>query len=54
MADPEALQAAIVRLAREQHILRVKGYVAVTGKPMRMLVQAVGDARPRAVRPALG
>lgn len=43
VADPDALQAAIVRLAREQHILRVKGYVAVTGKPMRMLVQAVGE-----------
>jgi len=41
--DPEALKAAIVRLAREQNILRVKGYVAVTGKPMRMLVQAVGE-----------
>lgn len=42
VSDPEALQAAIVRLAREQHVLRVKGYVAVTGKPMRLLVQAVG------------
>jgi cobalamin biosynthesis protein CobW len=42
VADPDALQAAIVRLAQEQHILRVKGYVAVVGKPMRMLVQAVG------------
>ncbi|GHC09667.1 cobalamin biosynthesis protein CobW [Gemmobacter nanjingensis] len=42
VADPEALQAAIIRLAREQDILRVKGYVAVAGKPMRMLVQAVG------------
>ncbi|MGB3313580.1 MAG: cobalamin biosynthesis protein CobW [Albidovulum sp.] len=42
VADPDALQAAIVRLAQEQNILRVKGYVAVTGKPMRMLVQAVG------------
>ena len=39
----EALTAAIVRLAREQKILRVKGYVAVKGKPMRMLVQAVGE-----------
>ncbi|OJY32674.1 MAG: cobalamin biosynthesis protein CobW [Rhodobacterales bacterium 65-51] len=47
VADPEALQAAIIRLAREQDILRVKGYVAVVGKPMRMLVQAVG-ARVRA------
>ena len=42
VADPDVLQAAIVRLAHEQHILRVKGYVAVAGKPMRMLVQAVG------------
>ncbi len=31
------------RLAREQNILRVKGYVAVKGKPMRLLVQAVGE-----------
>ena len=42
IADPAALTAAIERLANEQHILRVKGYVAVTGKPMRLLVQAVG------------
>ncbi|MDO5648587.1 cobalamin biosynthesis protein CobW [Paracoccus sp. (in: a-proteobacteria)] len=40
--DPAALVAAIERLAVEQHILRVKGHVAVTGKPMRLLVQAVG------------
>ena len=40
--DVDALVAAIERLATEQHILRVKGYVAVTGKPMRLLVQAVG------------
>jgi len=40
--DVDALVAAIERLANEQHILRVKGYVAVTGKPMRLLVQAVG------------
>ncbi len=43
IADPEALQAAIIRLAREKNVLRVKGYVAVAGKPMRMLVQAVGE-----------
>ncbi len=43
VADPEALTDAIARLAREQDILRVKGYVAVRGKPMRMLVQAVGE-----------
>ena len=43
VADAALLQAAILRLAREQNILRVKGYVAVTGKPMRLLVQAVGE-----------
>ena len=42
IADPATLVAAIERLANEQHILRVKGYVAVAGKPMRLLVQAVG------------
>ena len=42
VADPATLVAAIERLATEQQILRVKGYVAVSGKPMRMLVQAVG------------
>ncbi len=47
VANPETLQGNIERLAREQKILRVKGYVAVEGKPMRMLVQAVG-ARVRA------
>lgn len=40
--DVDALVASIERLATEQHILRVKGYVAVKGKPMRLLVQAVG------------
>ena len=42
VTDPEALTAAIIRLATEQKILRVKGHVAVAGKPMRLLVQAVG------------
>lgn len=40
--DVDALAKAIESLATDQHILRVKGYVAVTGKPMRLLVQAVG------------
>ncbi|APX17185.1 cobalamin biosynthesis protein CobW [Phaeobacter inhibens] len=43
VSDPQVLQDAIVKLARERNILRVKGYVAVEGKPMRMLVQAVGE-----------
>ncbi len=42
ISDPEDLVARIQRLATEQHILRVKGFVAVQGKPMRLLVQAVG------------
>ncbi|SFJ23589.1 cobalamin biosynthesis protein CobW [Celeribacter neptunius] len=41
--DPVPLIAAIERLARDQNILRVKGHIAVTGKPMRLLIQAVGD-----------
>ena len=41
--DVKALEAAVLRLAREQNALRVKGYIAVRGKPMRLLVQAVGD-----------
>ncbi|SMO75734.1 cobalamin biosynthesis protein CobW [Paracoccus laeviglucosivorans] len=43
ISDPADLTARIERLAREQHILRVKGHVAVAGKPMRLLVQAVGE-----------
>jgi len=43
IADVAALETAILRLARDQHVLRVKGYVAVAGKPMRLLVQAVGE-----------
>ena len=42
LADPDALQDSIRRLARERRILRVKGHAAVAGKPMRLLVQAVG------------
>ncbi len=42
VTDPDDLTAAIARLAAEQRILRVKGYVAVAGKPLRLLVQAVG------------
>lgn len=42
-ADPEVLFEAIRRLARDHHILRVKGYIAVKDKPMRLLVQAVGE-----------
>lgn len=40
--DPQALAARIEALANSRQILRVKGYAAVAGKPMRLLVQAVG------------
>jgi cobalamin biosynthesis protein CobW len=43
IGDVDALVAAIARLAREQNVLRAKGYLAVAGKPMRLLVQSVGE-----------
>jgi cobalamin biosynthesis protein CobW len=42
IADPADLVARIAALADRQNILRVKGHAAVAGKPMRLLVQAVG------------
>ncbi|MDA0186929.1 MAG: GTP-binding protein, partial [Proteobacteria bacterium] len=42
ICDPADLVARITELAEQRNILRVKGYAAVTGKPMRLLVQAVG------------
>lgn len=41
--NPETLAQRIEQLAKEQNILRVKGYAAVQDKPMRLLVQAVGS-----------
>ena len=41
--NPETLAQRIEQLAKEQNILRVKGYAAVQHKPMRLLVQAVGS-----------
>ncbi|MEL7464816.1 MAG: cobalamin biosynthesis protein CobW [Pseudomonadota bacterium] len=40
--DPNDLAARVEALARERNILRVKGYAAVAGKPLRLLIQAVG------------
>jgi cobalamin biosynthesis protein CobW len=42
IADPAALAARVAAVADTHDVLRVKGFVAVTGKPMRLLVQAVG------------
>ena len=41
--DLDKLIASVQRLAREQKVLRAKGYIAVAGKPMRLLLQAVGE-----------
>jgi len=43
VSDIDALVTAIGRLAREQKVLRAKGYLAVAGKPMRLLLQSVGE-----------
>lgn len=42
ISEPATLVARIAELADRENILRVKGYAAVAGKPMRLLVQAVG------------
>jgi cobalamin biosynthesis protein CobW len=42
VADPSALVARVAALAKDFDVLRVKGFAAVTGKPLRLLVQAVG------------
>jgi len=43
IADPAALEARIKQVATRHDILRVKGFVAVPDKPMRLIVQGVGD-----------
>lgn len=43
VTDPEVIEARIVEMARTHDILRIKGFLALPGKPMRMVVQAVGD-----------
>lgn len=40
--DERAMLAALGQLVERHAILRIKGFVAVTGKPMRLLVQGVG------------
>jgi cobalamin biosynthesis protein CobW len=42
IADPAALAARVTAVADTHDVFRVKGFVAVTGKPMRLLLQAVG------------
>jgi cobalamin biosynthesis protein CobW len=42
IADPGTLAARVAALAETFDVLRVKGFAAVAGKPMRLLLQAVG------------
>jgi cobalamin biosynthesis protein CobW len=42
VADPAVLAERIAALADVHNVFRVKGFAAVMGKPMRLLVQAVG------------
>jgi cobalamin biosynthesis protein CobW len=42
IAEPAAFAARVAALADLHDVFRVKGFAAVTGKPMRLLVQAVG------------
>jgi len=42
ISDPSSLATRIATAAAGANVLRVKGFAAVTGKPMRLLVQAVG------------
>ncbi|MFG1299858.1 cobalamin biosynthesis protein CobW [Xanthobacter sp. V3C-3] len=42
IADPAALAARVSAAAETPDVLRVKGFAAVAGKPLRLLVQGVG------------
>jgi cobalamin biosynthesis protein CobW len=42
IADPAAFAAQVAEVIRAHDILRLKGFAAVSGKPMRLTLQAVG------------
>jgi cobalamin biosynthesis protein CobW len=42
VASPEALAARVERAAEAEGVLRIKGFVPVEGKPLRLVVQGVG------------
>jgi len=42
IADPAMLVSRVAGLSENFDVLRVKGYAAIAGKPLRLLVQAVG------------
>ncbi len=41
--DPEAFVTRLRQVAAEHRVLRVKGFLDIAGKPMRLAVQGVGD-----------
>ena len=42
-SDPAHLLARFAKVAEQHDVLRMKGFIEVTGKPMRLLVQGVGQ-----------
>lgn len=42
VTDPAAFSEQVAQIIRDHDILRLKGFVAVSGKPMRLTLQAVG------------
>jgi cobalamin biosynthesis protein CobW len=42
-ADPTGLLAHLAAVAEQHDVLRMKGFIEVVGKPMRLLVQGVGQ-----------
>jgi cobalamin biosynthesis protein CobW len=42
-ADPTGLLAHLTAVAEQHDVLRMKGFIEVVGKPMRLLVQGVGQ-----------
>lgn len=43
VSDPEALAQRIAQTAASENVLRIKGFVEISSKPMRLQVQAVGS-----------
>ena len=43
VADPARIEARLREAVRRFDILRIKGFLAVAGKPLRQVVQAVGE-----------
>jgi cobalamin biosynthesis protein CobW len=41
--DPDAFVARVRKMLRRHDVLRLKGFLAVRGKPMRLVLQAVGE-----------